>query len=250
MSILVACRVSKFAVLFTALFSLYAQSVNAEYSVALYGGLSLSMDSDVRLQQPDGTDLSFQDVSWDDRSFENPVYWGFRFNYWPKESSHWGLALDFTHAKIHAELDKTVSVTGNRGGNPVSGSERLGDSFDELAFSHGYNLLTLNGMYRWFLVDGKSGWLSRMRPYAGFGAGVAIPHVEVHTGGSVTDEYQIAGPVINGMAGLNYSLGKGFSVFGEYKLSYADMKADLSNGGTLETAVWTNHLNLGFAYSF
>lgn len=233
------------------LMGLYSPTVTAEYAVSLYGGLSNSFDSEVRLQQPEGTNLSFQDVSWDGRSFENPVYWGLRFNYWPKTTSHWGLALDFTHAKIHAELDKMVSVSGSRNGNPVNATEPLGDSFDELAFSHGHNLLTVNGIYRWFLADANpDSWLTRLRPYAGLGAGVAIPHVEVHAGGSVTDEYQIAGPVINGMAGLDYRLGKGFSIFGEYNLSYADINADLAGGGSLKTQVLTNHFNLGFAYSF
>jgi lipid A oxidase len=238
-------------ILFTVFLLLWPVCSYAEFSVAFYGGLSDSRDSEVQLTEPNDTALTFQEVSWDDRSFENPIYWGVRFNYWPQSSSHWGLALDFTHAKIHAELDKTTTVTGTRQGNPVNGSERLDITFSELAMSHGHNLLTINGLYRWFPGQQRAAsWLARLHPYAGFGAGVAIPHVEVNTGDSVTNEYQIGGPVLNGMAGLEYKLGRGFSIFGEYKLSVADLDVDLTSGGTLKTQVWTNHLNLGLAYGF
>ena len=215
----------------------------AEFEATFYSGMSSSRASDVTLSLPNDTHLTFQDVAWDDKSLENPIYWGLRLTYWLPRANNWGVALDFTHAKIHADLGATVSVTGTRAGSAVAALEPLRNTFDELAMSHGYNLLTLNALYRWQVKP-------RLQPFVGVGGGIAYPHVEVQTGGSYTDEYQMAGWVVNGMAGLNYGLGKDVAIFAEYKLSYADMQADLNGGGSLATTVWTNHFNLGVTYRF
>ncbi|MEJ2362491.1 MAG: outer membrane beta-barrel protein [Gammaproteobacteria bacterium] len=216
---------------------------HAQLDVTIYSGVSDSRNSDVQLTQPVNTSLTFHNVSWDDQSLDNPVYWGARLTYWFPHARRWGMAVDFTHAKIHADLRATVNVTGTRAGSTVNDQEVLGNTFSVLAMSHGFNLLTINAMYRWMSQP-------RLQPFIGFGAGLAYPHVEVKINSSHTDEYQLAGWAINGMTGLNYDLGKGFALFAEYKISYADMKADLNGGGTLKTKVWTNHLNLGVTYHF
>ena len=81
-------------------------------------------------------------------SFRSPIYYGLRPSYWIKEAPQWGLALDFTHAKMYAELQGTVTVSGTRNSVPVRTRERVGETFGELNLSHGYNLLTLNALYR------------------------------------------------------------------------------------------------------
>jgi len=219
----------------------------AGLDVSVYLGKSSSQSSDVHLSQPNNTQLTFADVSWDDKSFENPLYWGLRLTYWLPQADDWGIALDFTHSKIHADLNATVRVSGVRAGVPVNAQEPIRNTFDDLAMSHGFNLLTLNAMHRW---QGNAGWWRGMTPYVGLGAGVAYPHVEVKVGSSVTDEYQLAGWVVNGMAGVNYELGKGYALFGEFKLSYADIHADLQGGGGLDTRIWTNHIYLGVTHHF
>jgi len=217
--------------------------VHAEIDVSLYSGLSHTQASDVSLSQPDNTQLTFHAVNWDDKSLENPVYWGLRVVYWLPHEPAWGLALDFTHAKIHADLGQYVTVTGTRQASPVNAQEPLASNFDDLAMSHGLNFLTFNGMYRW--QDWK-----RLRPLVGFGGGIVYPHVEVKIGNSHTDEYQVAGWTVNGMVGLNYALTQSVAIFAGYKLSYADVRAELSGGGQLQTAIWTHHLNLGMTYTF
>jgi hypothetical protein len=229
---------------------LVSGTAQAEWVAAVYGGLSDSRDSDVELSQPGGSNLTFADVSWDNKSFDNPLYYGLRVTYWPDSAARWGVSVDFTHDKIYADRNKTVHVSGTRGGSPVDTQEPLSNTFDVLAMSHGLNLLTVNGVYRWLPDSDAVTFWSRLTPYVGFGGGLAYPHVEVTTGGSVTDEYQLAGWVLNGLAGLNYSFGPRWSIFAEYKISYADIRGDLNGGGTLDTAVWTNHYNFGVSYRF
>ena len=113
-----------------------------------------------------------------------------------------------------------------------------------MSFSHGHNLVTLNGRYRWSVTD-------RLLPYVGLGAGVAQPHVEVDLGdGTPTEEYQLVGPAAQGFAGLQFRATELVSVFGEAKLTCADTSADLSGGGTIELVPWTAHLIAGISLSF
>ena len=209
--------------------TLAAGSAVGETEISGYGGFAHTFDSDVQLSQRNNTDLTFGNVSWDDESFKSPIYYGIRVTQWFGSDDNWGVAAEFTHAKMIAKLD---------------GDERLGDTFQGLEFSHGHNLMTLNGRYRWSLTD-------RLRPYVGLGAGVAIPHVEVDLGdGKPTNEYQLAGPVAQGFLGLQLKASDLVSIFGETKLTYADISADLVDGGKLKVEPWTTHFLVGISLSF
>lgn len=221
----------------------------AELEISGYLGKADTPSADVKLAEPGGTDLTFHDVSWDDDSFGTAPYYGIRGTWWFERHPNWGLAVDFTHAKMLAHLNDTVSVTGTRAGTPVAGPERLGDTFDVLEFSDGHNLLTVNGLRRWFFEGAPDGtFLSRLQPYVGVGAGLAIPHVEVTTVSGRTFEFQVTGFAAQGLAGLSYEVFKNVSIFTEYKLSWADLDSDLAPGGTLQVRPWTHHLVFGASY--
>jgi hypothetical protein len=70
-----------------------------------------------------------------------------------------------------------------------------------------------------------------LRPYAGIGAGLAVPHVEVRFAGKPkserTNEYQYAGPAAQAIVGLELQIGR-VSYFLEYKFSFAWIKAALT----------------------
>ena len=227
------------------------ESAKAEMFVSGYLGVASTHDSDVELNRPGGTNLTFANVSWDDKSFDMPLYYGIRIGYWFKNNLNWGAAVDFTHAKMYARLDDTVAVSGTRSGSPVSDTERLGDTFETLEFSDGHNLLTLNGLYRWTeLGFSKQSFIRRLQPYVLVGAGISIPHVEVTVEGDSTFEFQITGFAAQAGVGLDFDITRWFSIFTEYRLSYAVIDADLVGGGTLKTEPWTHHLNFGVTFSF
>lgn len=219
---------------------LVAGAAQAELRVSAYSGVAETLDADVEFEQKGGTVLTFEDVMWDDESLKTPIYYGLRLTYWFHRASSWGLGFDFTHAKMIADPDQVVAVRGIRSGAIVAGRERLGETFSNLQLSHGHNLLTLNGLYRFPLIG-------HLEPYAGLGAGAAIPHVETNVGGVETSEYQLAGPAVQGLIGVTADVTQRLSVFAEYKLSYADINADLRGGGTVQLAPWTNHFVLGLS---
>jgi lipid A oxidase len=243
-TVIIARRIGKLAVTAGLAGALFAvDGAHANLRLSAYGGVAETLDTDVEFEQDGGTALTLNDISWDNESFQSPIYYGLRLSYWFDRAPSWGLGLDFTHAKMIADTDQIVTVNGTRAGMSVAGRERLGETFSNLQLSHGHNLLTLNALYRLFPVD-------RFETYIGLGIGAAIPHVETEINGIGTSEYQLAGAAAQGLLGVNVGLVKHLSAFIEYKLSYADIDADLQGGSSLHVEPWTNHFILGLSLSF
>jgi len=204
-------------------------AARAEFQISAYGGANTANNSDVTLNTPlvNGT----FDVDWFGDSFEAPPYWGIRGAWWLDDFNlpRWGVAIDYTHAKVKADLD----------------DPDLHGRFSTLELTNGLNTATLNALYRAPLGH-------RFTLYGGAGAGVAFPHVEVETVPSQgkTFEYQVTGPTVQGLIGIDVDLAYGFSAFAEYKANFSWNDADLVGGGTLETNVLTHQFAVGLSYRF
>ena len=210
-------------------------AVGRDVMLGAYGGASYTHPSVVTIRNPGRTDLTVQGFGWDGQPFKSPVYYGVRTLAWPA-GARWGTMLDFTHAKAIARAGDTASFSGTLEGKSVASKARIGDVFSHLEFSHGHNIVTLNGLL------GLGTFWSRIRPYAGLGAGVSLPHTEIgfRSQNGRTYEYQYAGVVGQALAGLEVRLDTA-SVFFEYKFSYAPYEVPVSgvvNGWLLLTDLW------------
>jgi lipid A oxidase len=220
----------------------------AEFQFGSYFGWNGSSDSDVTYQNTGtATDFTLHSVPWLGLSFigdGGAPYYGARATYWGVNSDpHWGVMLDYTHAKVRADPSAIVTATGT-----TSGSVMVGNVYDVLEYTDGLNLLTVNAMYR---MDP----IGKFRPYFGVGAGLSIPHTEVLLKGQAasmkTFEYQLDGWAAQVLAGVQVPVWRNISFFTEYKLSYATVQnAPLVDGGTLDGNVLTNHLLAGMAITF
>jgi hypothetical protein len=76
------------------------------------------------------------------------------------------------------------------------------------------------------------------------------PHAEVTTQSGDTSEYQLAGPVVQGLPGLNVDVVKHIAAFVEYKLSYANPEIDPKGGGDISIEAITHHLVFGLSVWF
>lgn len=200
-----------------------------------YGGVSFTHPSTVTIRNGDRTDMSVSDFSWIGRPFKAPIYYGLRGLTWAP-GSRIGTMIDFTHAKAIANAADIATFSGKRDGKPVPSKGKISETFRHLEFSHGHNIVTLNGLLS-LLPSG-----SRIRPYLGLGAGVSLPHSEVgfRNEKARTYEYQFAGFVGHACAGLEIPLGR-ISVFFEYKFTYAPYDIPLSHepqGWVLVTDLW------------
>lgn len=216
---------------------------SADLQLGAYLGPAYTGGSDLNLVQPGGTDMTFRDIAWEGRPFRRPPYYGYRAIYWP--SDRYGVMLDFTHIKAIAIKDRPVQQSGFKDGDHVPPQAPISATLKRLEFTHGYNLLTLNALRR-----GASRG-PNLIPYFGLGLGVAIPHVEVERADTPqsarTFEYQITGPALQLLGGIEWRFGRRLSLVVEYKLSCAMIRGDLVGGGKVTTNLCTHQLPLGLA---
>ena len=198
-------------------------SAHAEIEISFYGGAQSAQASDVSVSDGVIGNDDFK-IDWEGRSSAAPIYYGIRATTWQSET--FGYGLDFAHNKIY----------------PKDGELPAG--YEVLEFTDGLNTLTVNAYHRWSDAFGD------VTPYVGGGVGLSIPHVEVTNGTSETFGYQITGPAATWVAGASYPINDQWSVFGEYKGTYTSNKADLDTGGTVETDVFTNAVNMGVSFNF
>ncbi|SDY22321.1 outer membrane protein [Citreimonas salinaria] len=203
-----------------------ASPAAAEFELSAYSGWQTAPHSRISGDYPDALGGSYDAlIGWDGKSFEMPPYYGIRGTWW--RTATLGFGAEFTHTKVYAPEDE------------------LPAGFDGMELTDGHNILTANVMRRW-----PDQW-GAATPYLGAGLGLAIPHVDVEVnGGPDTFGYQVTGPAGRLMAGVSYPVSKRVSVFGEYQFTYSSNDADLDGGGSLETDIKTNALNVGLSLNF
>jgi hypothetical protein len=206
-----------------------------ETVVSGYAGAPWYYRSDVNLSRHDGTDLQLKRLGWDGDALYFPIDGGARVIRW---SGSFGTMIDFVHNKAVARLGRgahgrqiengvveTVETSGRLRGELAPETLRLTDLFERLEFTHGHNVVFFTGMIRTLPLA------PALRPYFGIGAGVAIPHVEIGfidgPSRQRTNEYQVAGPAAQLVAGIEFRHGRG-SYFLEYKFIWTSISATLS----------------------
>ncbi len=198
----------------------------AETELSFYLGWQTLPHSRISGDLPNGGGSYDELVGWEGNPFTMPPYYGARATWW--RSDNLGFGLEYTHTKAYAD-DATKSALG----------------FSRLEFTDGHNVVTANVMKRW-----PDKW-GQFTPYVGAGLGVAVPHVDAkHNSGSNTYGFQFSGPAARLMAGASYPINDRFSVFGEYQFTYSTNEGTFDGGGTFNTDIKTNALNVGLSLKF
>ena len=210
--------------LFLSIFVL-TQNVNAQsIEIGVYGGIQSSPHSRITGKHSTSGAQYSELVGWEGKSFDAPIYYGIRTTFWRNDKLGYG--AEFTHTKAYAPSNALQNAR-----------------FDRLEFTDGHNIITFNINRRWELGDFKT--------YSLVGLGIALPHVDaLPSGGLHTFEYQYTGPAVRAALGLSCKLNEDFSIFTEYQFTASDNKVSLRNGGTLNTKLLTNAVNLGVSYNF
>ena len=207
-----------------------AQS-GSQSEITLYTGANAAPHSSVKFSGASTSygiaDGSYSTEGWETKSFGNPVYWGFRYTYWPTASSQWGYGVDINHSKLYAKQMPHANIS-------------------RLEFSDGMNTLMANLYRRYPGVQSLWGG----EPYWGVGLGISYPHVEVTSATNRTFEYQYTGFAAQAMVGLRYSINDKWLAFGELRTQYIPMEADLDGGGKLKVDFINNHFSLGVSRLF
>jgi hypothetical protein len=205
-----------------------------EFMVGAYAGAPYTYASDVTIKNGGTQDFTAEKVGWDGEPWDDPIYYGVRVVRW-FEGGNRGAMLDFTHSKVLARMNEEPVFRGILDGAPAPARARIGDIFRKLEFTHGHNMLTLNGLWRLPSLN------ARLSPYLGVGAGVSLPHSEVQmkTERGRTYEYQYTGPALQALIGLEFRVPR-MSYFLEYKFTFARYEAPLTHrdGSILFVDLW------------
>jgi lipid A oxidase len=196
----------------------------AETEISVYGGWQTAPHSSVSGTRADGTSFD-ENIGWDGKSLDMPPYYGVRAMWW--QPSNIGYGIEVTHSKFYAPVGEMPA------------------GFSRLEFTDGQNIVTANVAKRW-----PGLWADRFTPYVGAGLGIAVPHVDVTENGNRTYGYQYTGPALRLTAGASYDLNDRWAAFGEYQFIVSDNEADLEGGGTLNTRLISNALNVGLSFRF
>jgi lipid A oxidase len=221
------------ALVFLGLVVAPAAPAGAEAFIDLYVGKSFTQPSDLKIRQPSRqSDFTFSGVSFDDRSFENPLYYGGRAGYFFEAVPWFGLAMEFFHFKMFAETSDSRRIDGVVGNVPVGGKVPVDTQVQRFDISHGVNYWTLDAIFRYKLVDDPQQSPSgRVQLYAGVGLGPVLTHAK-NTVGTVKGNagYEIAGLGVQGFVGVRGLVWKYFGLFAEYKLTHANLNVGVASG--------------------
>ena len=204
-----------------------------ETAFGAYLGAPYHYPSDFHFQKSGTHDLTIKDVHWYTLPFDNPLYYGARVQRW-MSGGQFGTMIDFTHSKAYSPTQVEHTFEGTLDGKPAPKTGKIVDYFDKLEWTHGHNMLTLNGLMRFARIG-------NFQPYAGAGAGISLPHSEIHlrSDPARTYEYQYTGPNAQALIGIELRLKTG-SVFLEYKFTVADYWGPITHrdGAVLPIDMW------------
>jgi lipid A oxidase len=219
----------------------------AENVFAMYGGTSFTRDSDLRIKQSGGTSLHLRDVHWDADPFKAAPYYGLRYTRFLEQHPAWGIALDYTHYKMYAKTGRIIAADGTWQGERIYGSAPMDRYVQHFELSHGVNMLSLNGIYRW---QGLGLLQGRLQPYVGAGLVHYWPHSE-NTVNNLSHEtgYQASGFGYQLLGGVQYQIGERWGLFAEIKFNSGTAKVDIA-GGDAQTSLRTFHALGGLQYRF
>lgn len=207
-------------------------AAHAETELTVYSGIQSSPHNTIK--DPNGNEFT---GGWEGKSFAMPPYYGFRYTNWT--DAKWGWNLNFVHAKAYSD-DKT----------------RANGGYKVLEFTDGANPITVNMMRRFDKTEGG------YTPYAGFGAGISVPHVELQrdpsypgvTNTKRTFKFQYGGPVLAGLVGVTYPINDKLNFMAEYSMHYlmlnVKMEGEPEGANRFKTNLITNAINVGVNYKY
>lgn len=233
-----------------------AESAWGEPIVDLYAGKSSTLNSSIHIVQPPlSNDFIFEDVSFDDESFQSPIWYGVRGGYFLEEHPWLGGAIEFFHFKVVARTYEMKRIKGIRGGAAVDSIVRMRSIVQQFQITHGVNYLTADVLVRYSLSNDPERFRrGQLQLYGGLGLGSVISHPEnrvddVRNEIFFREEYEFTGFGFHAFLGARVLMFEHFGLIAEYKFSGSRIKAKVAFGdGIMDEN--THHLVGGVTIPF
>jgi len=220
-----------------------ATAVRGEAYVAGYVGAARTRPAIITLEQSDpAVRLTFEQVPLSGKSFESPIYYGYRAGYFFMR--HLGIEAEFIHLKIHADLSQPVSIHGNVGEIAVRERAPMSRYAGQFEVSHGLNMVLVNAVARRAII-GQNDFVFLVRA----GAGPTVPRPEVIVLGSAGGAYEIGPIAVQGAAGIEARLWRGLHALADYKYTFTPTSFHIPNGRAA-LHVHSHHFVTGIAVHF
>jgi hypothetical protein len=215
-----------------------ASPAAAQVFLAGYLGAAATRRADLHLTL--GNDrVVFESVPFRGRSFQSPVYYGFRAGTYL--TRRFGVEAEFVHLKIYADLDRLVNVSGTLRGEVLGGRVPLRQFAQQFEITHGLNLVLVNAIVRQPLLRSFDPARAPLTLVFRGGAGPTIPRPEVILLGVSGGDYQVGRIAVQGAAGIEARVAWRIGVMAEYKYTYTPARIDVP-GGQAALAVHSQHV--------
>jgi hypothetical protein len=222
----------------------------SRWVIALYLGGAHTTPSRLRIRQPTlKTELDFEGVRFEGRSFDPPLYYGVRGGYFPGRLRFLGFEAEFIHMKVYADPQQRVRVAGLHRGARLERELALSEIVQRYAISHGANLLLLNVVARAPLGQRADARRSPLMVTTRFGLGPTIPHTESTIEGHEQEQYQWGRLAWQWAVGGEVHLWRGLYVLSEYKFTRTRQRGAIF-AGHAEALLRSHHGVFGLSYHF
>lgn len=232
-----------------------SHAANAEgdpggWVVAAFIGGAHTASSALKITQPTlGNNLTFNDIDFAGRSFDPPLYYGFRGGYFIPRTPSIGVEAEFIHLKVFSDPQQQVQVNGLRSGAPINREQPLGQIVQQYSISHGVNLLLFNLAARYGVNRSDAHPAGRIILTGRAGVGPTIPHTESNVDGQRQEQYQRGRVAWQMGGGAEVKLWGGLYWLGEYKFTRTRQRGKIF-AGEAESLLRTHHGVFGLSYHF
>lgn len=215
---------------------------------AFFFGTAHTLSSPLTISQTSrGNNLTFKDVQFKSKSFESPIYYGFRIGYFLPPLPYLGIEAEFIHLKVYSDPEQQVRATGIYHGVPINRKLPLGEIVQQYSISHGANLLLFNIAGRYAVKKGTDSPKGLVIFTARFGLGPSIPHTESTIDGQSKGQYETGRLAWQLGASVEFKLWQGFYALAEYKFTRTRQSGQIFSG-TAESLLCTHHGIFGLSY--
>ncbi len=226
-------------------------AARADWILGGYLGQASTLASTMTVNLPARqTRVDAEGVTYRGRSFEFPLYYGYRVLWLPGAQSRIGVEYEFIHAKVYAKTERTVRLRGSVRGAPVDAAAPLSSLASRLDMSHGLNFILANVVVRHAFGPRQSSGEPWFVAVARAGAGPTLPYAESTIDGVDREQYESGGVGAQAAGGLEMALWRRLSVVGEYKWTWAKPTIEIAGDGQATIPARSHHVAFGVAYRF
>lgn len=227
------------------------RQATADWIIAGYFGQAATSRSYLTVTQPEtSTNVRFEGVDYQDRSFNLPPYYGYRGAYFFHSPGWFGIEGEVVHMKVYTQPAQVVAARGTIDGAGVPAPVPLGAVLQRFSISHGQNMLLVNAVARHAFGECGDYRTARVVAMARLGAGPTLPHVESTVGADREQRYERGAMAVQVAGGIELRLWKQLHALAEYKFTRCRQSVDAAAGAHVETLLSTHHFVFGASWHF